>query len=181
MKYKLNVSLNDKIYLEYNTFWATRSHYGKKQMVTLRVLFALFIFVMLLFSFFGGFSLDILIADIPMLVLLVLWQLLLVPVYKWMLRLHIKSLKKRGKVGYSPTAVMEFFEENFVEITPENRNEVRYSAVERVSVVDNKVIYLHVNNLLAYILPFECFESEEQRKDFLEFVGTKCGNIDVCD
>ncbi len=179
MSFKFNVRLNDKDYLEFNAFWATRSHYGKKQMLTLRILFVLMILVPLLISFFGGFSLQILIENIPLLILLVLGQLLLAPMYKWLLRLHINSLKKRGKVGYSPSAVMEFFEDIFVETTPDNTTERKYSSVERISVVDNKVIFIHVNNLLAYILPFECFESREQRKDFLDFIGTKCSNIDV--
>ena len=88
-------------------------------------------------------------------------------------------LKKSGKMGYSPNAVMEFYDEIFVETTPENRTEQSYSAVERVSVVEDRTIYIHINNVMAYILPVTAFESKEQYDSFLSFIRTKCAIVDV--
>ena len=82
-------------------------------------------------------------------------------------------------MGYSPASDMEFYDECFIETTPENKCEQKYSAIERISVITDKVIYIHVNNVMSYILPFSSFESGEQWNDFLSFIKTKCANIDV--
>ena len=39
MLFKFNVTLSDKDYLDYNIFWMTKSHYGKKSMIGARNLF----------------------------------------------------------------------------------------------------------------------------------------------
>ena len=82
-------------------------------------------------------------------------------------------------MGYSPEAVMEFNEENFIETTPENKTEQKYLAIERISIVENKTVYIHTNNVMAYIIPISCFESKEQYDEFIAFLKTKCKNIDV--
>ena len=82
-------------------------------------------------------------------------------------------------MGYSPVSEIEFYDESFIELTPDNKTEQKYSAVERVSVLSDKVIYIHVNNVMSYILPSSCFESKEKYDDFLNFVRSKCTNIDV--
>ena len=82
-------------------------------------------------------------------------------------------------MGYSPVSEMEFYDESFIEITPDNKTEQKYSAIERVSVITDKVVYIHVNNVMSYILPLSCFESKEQYNNFLDFVRSKCANIDV--
>ena len=69
-------------------------------------------------------------------------------------------------IHYSPSSVIEFYEDVFIETTPDNKTEQKYSAIERISVVDNKVVYIHVNNIMSYILPFSCFESKEQYNEF---------------
>ena len=82
-------------------------------------------------------------------------------------------------MGYSPVSEMEFYDESFIEITSDNKTEQKYSAIERVSVITDKVVYIHVNNVMSYILPLSCFESKEQYNNFLDFVRSKCANIDV--
>ena len=180
MKFQFNVNTCDQDYLDYNKFWMLRSHYGKKQMTTSRIIIAVIIGVYILISLYGGnFTFDSFIGIIPMAILLIIFELLLSPLFVLFLKSHLKSLKKKGKMGYSPSAVIEFYEDVFIETTPDNRTEQKYSAIERVSVVDNKVVYIHVNNIMSYILPFSCFESNEQYNEFFEFIKTKCSNIDI--
>ena len=180
MHFKFYINLNDKDYLDYNTFWMIKSPYGKKQMLKFRVIIAVLCCLVSFFALFGGgFSSNSWIGVIPYAILLVLFELLLNPFFVWTLNGHIKSLKKKGKMGYSPVSEMEFYDESFFEITPDNKTEQKYSAIERVSVITDKVIYIHVNNLMSYILPMTCFESKEQYCDFLDFVRTKCTNIDI--
>ena len=180
MKFQFNVNINEEDYLDYNKFWMLRSHYGKKQMSTFRIIIAVIIGLIIFISLYGGnFTFDSFIGIIPMAILLVLYELLLSPLFVLFLKCHLKSLKKKGKMGYSPSSVVEFYEDVFIETTPQNKTEQKYLSIERVSVVDNKVVYIHVNNIMSYILPFSCFESNEQYNEFLEFIKTKCSNIDV--
>lgn len=180
MKFQFNINTNDQDYLDYNKFQMLRSHYGKKQMTTFRVAFAVIVGVYILVLLYGGnFSFDSFIEIIPMATVLIIFELFLSPLFVLFLRCHLNSLKKKGKMGYSPLSVIEFYEDVFIETTPENKTEQKYTAIERVSVVDNKVVYIHVNNIMSYILPFSCFESKEQYNEFFEFIKTKCSNIDI--
>ena len=180
MSFKFHINLNDKDYLDYNIFWMTKSPYGKKQMMDFRVLIAILFSAISFFSLFGGgFSADAWLGIIPYALVLILFELLLNPFFAWILKGNIKSLKSKGKMGYSPVSEMEFYDESFIEITPDNKSEQKYSAVERVSVIADKVIYIHTNNVMSYILPLCCFKSKEQYKDFLDFITTKCSNIDT--
>lgn len=180
MKFQFNVITNDEDYLEYNKFWMLRSHYGKKQMLSFRIIFTVLLcLIILAYLFIGGFTVQSLISAIPMAILLVLFEVLLTPLFVVSLKSHIKGLKKKGKMAYSPSAVLEFFENSFVETTPTNKTEQYYTSIERISVVDNKVVYIHVNNIMSYILPFSCFSSKEECDSFFAFIRTKCQNIDI--
>ena len=73
MKFQFNVNTNDQDYLDYNKFWMLRSHYGKKQMTTFRIIFAVIIGVYIIISLYGGnFTFDTFIGIIPMAILLIL-------------------------------------------------------------------------------------------------------------
>ena len=180
MHFKFHINLNDNDYLNYNTFWSFKSPYGKKQVLKFRIAIAILLAAVSFLSLFGGgFSANAWIGIIPYAILLILFELLLNPFFRWILKGNIKSLKAKGKMGYSPVSEIEFYDESFVEITPDNKTEQKYSAIERVSVITDKVVYIHVNNVMSYILPLSCFESKEQYNNFLDFVRSKCANIDV--
>ena len=153
---------------------------AKKQIKTFRIIIAVLFAIYISISLFsGGFSLESIFGVIPMVIVLSLTQIFLTRFFSWSLKGHIKTLKKSGKMGYSPESVIEFYEESFVETTPENKTEHKYSAIERISVVDNKMIYIHVNNVMSYMLPLSSFESKEQYDSFFDFIKTKCANIDI--
>ena len=76
MKFQFNININDQDYLDYNKFWMLRSHYGKKQMTTFRIVIAVIIGAIILISLYGGnFTLDSFIGIIPMAILLTLFEL----------------------------------------------------------------------------------------------------------
>ena len=180
MRFQLNIRLNDKDYLDYNIFWMLKSPYGKKEMLKTRIMIAFFCgAIALIFLFRGEFSSAALLGMIPCAVLCIVLELLWNTFFVWALKSHIKSIKGKGKMGYSPVAEMEFYDDRLIETTPENKTEQKYSAVERVSVIADKVIYIHVNNVMSYILPRECFASKEQYAEFLGFIRTKCSRIDM--
>ena len=124
MKFQFNVNINEEDYLDYNKFWMLRSHYGKKQMSTFRIIIAVIIGLIIFISLYGGnFTFDSFIGIIPMAILLVLYELFLSPLFVLFLKCHLKSLKKKGKMGYSPSSVVEFYEDVFIETTPQNKTE----------------------------------------------------------
>ena len=82
-------------------------------------------------------------------------------------------------MAYSPSSIIEFYEESFLEITSENKTEQKYSVIERISIVDSRYVYIHVNNIMAYILPLSSFESMAQYDEFLEFMKIKCTVINT--
>ena len=180
MKFVINTRATDKDYLEYNLFWAFRSHYGKKQMLSYRIILT---FILLIpaayFLISRDFEAAAFIGIIPHIVLLLIFQLLLKKGFELFFKSHIKSLKKRGKMGYSAESVMEFYEDFFTETTDSGKTEHNYSVVERVSIICGKTIYIHINNIMAYMLPISCFESLEQYNEFVAFLNKKCSNIDV--
>lgn len=180
MNFQFKVNVSDKDYLDYNKFWMLRSPYGKKQIKSFRIIMAAIIAVGILFLLLDdGFSPDFLIESIPLLILLFIFELCITPFMSFTLKRQIKSLKKSGKMGYSPSSVLEFYDDYFIETTESNKTEQKYSAVERISIVDGKMIYIHVNNIMAHMLPICSFESKEQYEDFLIFLKTKCINIDI--
>ena len=180
MHFNLHIELNDQDYLDYNTFWAIKSPYGKKQILGLRIFIAVaFAVVSFMTLISKGFSASAFLGAIPYVIVAVVFELILNRFYTWILKGHIKTLKSKGKMGYSPVADMEFSDEGFIEITPDNKTERKYSAIERVSVIDGKTIYIHVNNVMSYILPLSSFESKEHFDAFLAFIKTKCPIIDM--
>jgi len=179
MNYKFDITLTDSDYLDFNIFQSTRSHYGKKQITSVRIFITIVIAIYLFVTLVGGgFSKESIIRSIPTTVVLIAMQLFVKKFYCWILKSSIKSLKKTGKMGYSPKATMEFYDDCFVELTPDGKTEHKYSAIERISIVENKAVYIHINNVMAYILPVSCFESLEQYYLFLSFIKTKCPIID---
>lgn len=180
MNFKFNVVTNDQDYLDYNEFWMLRSPYGKKQTLTVRMIFTVMVSAVIIgYLIYNRFTEGALVSVFPLVVFLVLIEIFFNKIMAASLKRQIKSMKKKGKMGYTPEAVLEFFEDTFTESTPDMKTECKYSAIERISVIDNRMIYIHVNNVMAYILPVSCFESQEQCDRFFEFIRTKCANIDV--
>ncbi len=180
MNFKFNVVTNDQDYLDYNEFWMLRSPYGKKQTLTVRMIFTVMVSAAIIgYLIYNRFTEGAFVSVFPLVAFLVLIEIFFNKIMAASLKGQIKSMKKKGKMGYTPEAVLEFFEDTFAESTPDMKTERKYSAIERISVVDNRMIYIHVNNVMAYILPMSCFESQEQCDRFFEFIRTKCANIDV--
>jgi len=180
MNYQFNVQMSEQDYIEYNQFVMMRSPYGKKQVKNVRISLTLIFATAILASLLiGGFNIGFFTSLIPLLILYFISQVFLVKFSSYAVKRSIKDMKKQGKMAYSTESVLKFFDDCFVEITPDNKTETNYSAVERISIVDNKMIYIHVNNVMAYILPISCFESTEQYNSFMDFIKTKCSDIDV--
>ncbi len=180
MYFKIDVNLTDDDYIDYNIFISVRSTYGKKNLRNLRILLTMIFAMASLISFFqNGFEILGFITVTFLLVLFVLFQVFLHSFFTWNLKKQIKLLKKDGKMGYSPFSSFEFYDEKFIEETEHSKSEIKYTKLERISVVDEKVVYLHVSNVGAYVIPVSSFGASDTYNRFMEFIKTKCQNIDI--
>ena len=123
-----------------------------------------------------GFSAESIISGT---LLLIIPQLLVVPIFKLTVKIYIKILIKNGKPPYSPHSVLTFYEDCFTEETEDIKTEVKYSAIDRISIVENKLIMIHTNSVQAYLLPAICFGSDIKYNLFKEFIKTKCAAVDT--
>ena len=174
MRFRIETKCTAEDYLDWNMFWMNKSPYAKRQMVYLRIMLTLIVCI-IAFSVVrrGGFSSQAWLRFIFMMLLTVPVQLLLPLYFKYALKRRIKRLEKTGKRLYSPEAVIEFYDDIFVETTPESKIEQKYSSIDRISIVSDKMIYIHINNTMVFILPVRCFESRQQYESFLEFIKTR--------
>ena len=177
--FRFNVNLTEQDYIDYNVFHLLKSPYGMKQVIPLRIGIALIMLVGVFITMaLGSFTLGSFIQSIPLIVLLFVFEIGFNKFIKWCIKDNIKRLKKAGKMAYTPKSVTEFFDDRFTETTDDNKTEHKYSAVERVSVIKGKIVYIHVNNIMSYLLPVSAFESEKQLDEFIKFIKTKNSNVD---
>lgn len=180
MKFRFQLIFNDNDYLEYNKFHLLRSPYGEKPRKSMRsmitVMMAAFAIISLIFN---GFSLSSLLYVIPLFIIWILFQLFMDKFLISTVKTQINQLKKNGKLPYSKISILEFYEKGLVEITEDNKTELKYTAIERISIVDKSYIYIHTNSMVAYIIPYSVFESDGQRNDFFAFIREICPNVDL--
>lgn len=123
-----------------------------------------------------GFSAESIISGI---LLIIIPQLLVVPFFKLAAKIQIKALIKNGKPPYSPHSVLTFYEDSFTEETEDIKTEIKYSGIDRISIVENKLIMIHTNSVQAYLLPAICFGSDIKYNLFKDFIKTKCAAVDT--
>ena len=173
MKFRLSITLTDEDYFEFNKFYALESHYGVNKPSKLRwFATAILGLVILAACFIGGFDLYFFIFSVSIFVLSVCYNLFWRQLMSWSIKSNIKHLKKKGKLAYSPFSTLEFDEDLIVETTDDLRAEQKYSAIERVSVVEGRYIYIHNSNLGAYIIPMSAFSDQSEYESFLDFLAT---------
>lgn len=177
--FKFNVELSEQDYFEFNKFHMLKSPYGKKQLRSLRIIVALLCLLLPLSQLIEyGFALEGYVSIVLGAIILVGFQVFIPKFMIFSLKRNIKALKKAGKMAYSPSSLLEFLEDRFVETTESERTEKSYQTIERVSALADKTLYIHLTNISAVILPASIFESEEQYTAFLNFLGTKCSLIE---
>lgn len=178
MLFSFKVFLTDQDYYEFNKFTNSKSSFGKKLFLFMRIFFVVCVFFPPVATFVtDGITKETVISAIPSFLLLFLLELLLIPFVNLMLKLNISLLKKSGKMPYSKSSVIEFFEDSFTETTDTNKTEHIYSAIEKICVIGEKYVFIYISSVSGYIIPFHAFDSYRQRGEFLEFIRLKCPQI----
>lgn len=103
MLYKFNTHLSEKDYLDFNIFTLLKSHYGKKQLLSLRILIAVITLILSIISLYGGgFTLSSFLGIIPLLILMTVFEILLNPFFKLTIKSQLRSMYKKGKCPTRP-------------------------------------------------------------------------------
>lgn len=174
MLYRFQTKINDKDYYEFNKYHSVDSPDVKK-IGLIGKLYVPAIFLLMFIYYIirgdGWYSLSFALSIFG--IISVIWFFLLKPLSLLFIKIHIKFMKKNGKLPYSNYATLEFYDDYFVEITENTKTEVKYDAVFKVRINESKAIYIYQNAVLAYIIPFDVFDSDEDRNGFVSFICQK--------
>lgn len=178
MKFKFDIKINEEDFYKFNEFVILRSPYGKKSMRALRLAIVIMLGLFSAMSFvMNGVTKGTLIALGATAVLILIFQIALNPVMKRTLRKQIKNMNSMGKPGYCESSVMEVYDDHFIDNQDDGEHKVRFASVERVSIIKDKFVYIHVNSATGYIIKRDVFESDEQYSEFEAFLAEKCKEI----
>jgi len=179
MRFQLDVTLTEDDYLEFNYFHGLQSKQGKKAVKKSRIFcIAIMVILILIVLFMDGLSVFSVVYSVFIIALSVLYMLIFIRICKRNIKLQISITKKRGKLPYAPASTMEFYEDKFVEVTPDTRTERGYGVLERICVVDNRFVCLYDSSISAYILPIPQIASQLDQAAFLDFLSQKCSNVE---
>lgn len=177
MRFKLDTTLNEKIYLDFNRYVFNKAN--KKRIITIRILLCAIIFCMSVLLFLrDGFTVVSIVKVVGWAVIVIFFQIIMKPYFRLCLKIICEVRKKKGKQLYSPWSTTEFYDDYFCDTTDKTKFEVKYSALSSVIVIKGNMVLLLDDNGVYFILPFSCFGSKEQYDDFLNFIKTKCAKVD---
>lgn len=178
MKFRFDISLTDQDYFDYNIFMLLKSPYNKNMILTFRIIVSAFFAIIPSIPLLSNeFSTGTIVGIILILTVIVLYNIFFSKSFARTIKSNMKKQKKKGKLSYTPLSNLEFYDDKFVETSPLNKTEQSYAAIERISIVENRVIYIHENSVVGYIIPRTCFNSPEEFVNFIEFIKTKNSNI----
>ena len=174
MIYKFKIKTTDKDYYEFNKYHSTDSPDFKKSRLIGKIYVPAIFLVMFIYYVIRGDDLySLSFALIIFSIVSLIWCFSLKPLSLLFLKIHIRFMKKNGKLPYSNYATIEFYDDYFVEITENTKTEVKYDALFKVRVNEPKAIYIYQNAVLAYIIPFAVFDSDDERSEFIDFIKRK--------
>ena len=180
MNYIFDIFLTEEDYIDFNIFHLSRSVYGKKHQRVLRIMLAVIFAAAALINFWAEGISPVTVAYALLLGVLGLMMTAFYGKFSGFLtKLSIGSLKKSGKMAFSPESRVGFTDEGILEITPEGRTEKRWETVERLCILEGKVWYLFTNNIAAFILPVEQLRAQTDLAEFRKYLESKVPEVDV--
>lgn len=179
MRFRLNITSTEEDYKAFLLFDQMKSPRGKKnvrQACLIRLLFTA-VYLFTCFCFWGR-SPAFALLGAAMALYGLITVLFLKQILKRRINKYVKKAKKEGRPLFDPTSQMEFYEETFVEITPQIRTEQSYSTLSRICVVKDRYIFLYEQKPFSFNLPIAQIKGQLDEKEFLAFLATKCPNIE---
>ena len=183
MRFSFDVKLTDKDYLLFNEFTLKNSGMSKRADILSKILVSIiFLFSCANLLITNGIN-PVSVVGVILLCLLGLIFLLCSKKFNTVFTKAFTRfmLKGKAKKPYTPESVLEFYDDFFKEIAPDNKSEINYTAIDRIYVVMNQYVFIFIDSMRGYIIPFESFKNKEEENTFLAFIGTLTKNIEFCE
>ena len=171
--FEFNIVLTEQDYIRFNQYHMTHSANGKKAILLLRLLMPIISLCALLIFVVADADPTLILIEAIVLGLLSIFfifygkKILLKSVAK-----NISKLKKDGKLPFNQESTITFDETHILEKTDLNESKISYQIIEKIAETEN-AIYIYFSAMQAYIIPNTVFESNEHRKELLDFMYTK--------
>lgn len=180
MNYVFDIFLTEQDYIDFNVFHATRTPYGKRLRRGLQGMLVVLFSIAAILNFWAeGVTLETVIYALLLVGFGLLMSALMGKFFAFSVKNTVRSLKKSGKMAFSPESRLGFTDEGILEITPEERTEKRWESVERLCILEGKVWYLFTNNIAAFILPVEQLRAQTDLAEFRKYLESKVSVVDV--
>ena len=179
MQYQLDITLTEEDYLLFNVFHSTETPFGKKECKKGRIILICYIVVFAILLLYVARLSTFSTVIMALLELYLILNLLLIKkVIKRNIKKHIRKVAKTGKLPYSPSSRLEFYEDKLREESEGKCSEESYSTIERIYVVKDQLILIYVDAIRAYILPRQQIAKQVNLEEFISFISKQCSNIE---
>ena len=180
MRFNFNVRLTDEDYLLFNEFTLKNSGMTKKSDIIMKILLCvLFIVFGINLVLVNGISTVSVTALILLFILGMIFILCSKKANAAFTKIFTRILiKGKEKKPYTPDSTLEFYDSFFKEIAPDNKSEINYTAIDKISVVKNRYVFIFLDGIRGFVVPFSCFENEQEAKAFTDFLATVCSKTE---
>lgn len=179
MIYKIDTTLTDELYADFNCFTAVETKTAKRAVIISRIIInAIYVACLVAIALADGFSTFLFIYAVSLASLSVYNTVNMKKIVKKSTIRQLNKIRKTGKVPYSPTATIEFYEDKLIDISPNSRIEQNYQGLDRICVVKGRFILLYTSNIGAYIVPEEQAKAQVDLDEFIQFITQKCSSVE---
>ncbi|MBO5408246.1 MAG: YcxB family protein [Clostridia bacterium] len=174
MLYQFHTVMTEKDYYDFNKYHHVDSPVAKKHRLKWQLYIAgLFLLMFLRYALAGEEVYLLIWLFVCYAVFALILILLMKPLTLLLVKRMVRRMKKKEELFYSPTATMEFYEDYFVETNEKFKTEIKYDAVVNLVVNPGRAIYIYQNPAMAYTIPFNTFENDAVRQEFIAFITQK--------
>ena len=178
MSFSFKTILTDEDYILFNKFTMQKTEYGKKSIRSVRtILTIVFLAIEIFIMISSSSALDMAISSLPLIAVFALIQLIWLPLQSASIKGTVESMKKIGKLPYTPNAQMEFKDTYFTETTELTKTASKYAVIEGIYVVKDRYIYIYTSQVAGHIIPLHVIPSLAEYNDFIEFLKGKCEKV----
>lgn len=183
MRFSFNVKLTDEDYLLFNEFTLKNSGMSKRGDLLSKILVSIIFLVSCANLLITDGITPVSVVGVIILCLLGLIFLLCSKKFNTVFTKAFTRfmLKGKAKKPYTPESALEFYDDFFKEIAPDNKTESNYTAIDKICVVMNSYIFIFIDSIRGYVIPFTSFKDAEEEKAFLAFLGTLTPDIQFFD
>ena len=171
--YKFDYTLDDKDFIEINSFHYDTAPESKKALLQLRLIclgVLIFLFMRLIVNTKN--QTDTVISVITCVVISLIWIIAAKPLFNYTIKKKITAMIKKGKIKYNKNITVHFGEDEILEVTENTQSENKYPSIDRIAE-NAKFIFIYYDSARLTPLPLSVFETEEQKNEVLAFIETK--------